>query len=139
MARSFHRRRTLAPLADINVTNLIDLGFTLLIIFMISTPLIQNERTIPVDLPVSTEAASRSPELRFIDVVIEPSGYNVDGVMMDRAQLESHMRSFTGSRNPPVFSIRANRNIAYQEVVTVLDLLKRNNLTKISLDTQSGR
>ena len=139
MARSFHRRRTLVPLADINVTNLIDLGFTLLIIFMISTPLIQNERSIPVDLPVSTEAASRSRDVRFVEVVIVDAGYNVDGTIMNRSQLESHMRSFTGSRNPPVFSIRANRNIAYQEVVTVLDLLKRNNLTKISLDTQSGR
>ena len=136
MARTFHRRRTLSPLSEINVTNLIDLGFTLLIIFMIATPLIRNERTIPVDLPVSSEAQARAPETRFVDLVITTSGYNVDGTPMTRAQLEAHLRTYTGVRNPPVFSIRADRNIAYQDVITVLDLLKINNLTNISFDTQ---
>ena len=48
MARTFRHRQTAAPISELNVTNLIDLGFTLLIIFMISTPLIQSEQTIPV-------------------------------------------------------------------------------------------
>ena len=51
MARTFRRRQTAAPISELNVTNLIDLGFTLLIIFMIATPLIQQEQTIPVNLP----------------------------------------------------------------------------------------
>ena len=34
MARSFRRQRQSAPISDLNVTNLIDLGFTLLIVFM---------------------------------------------------------------------------------------------------------
>lgn len=139
MARSFHRRRTLSPLADINVTNLIDLGFTLLIIFMISTPLIQNERTMPVDLPVSTESASRAPDQRFAEVTILPIGYALDGHALSRSDLEAALRSYSTSPNPPVISIRADRAIAYQQVVVVLDLCKRYKLTKISLDTQSGR
>jgi biopolymer transport protein ExbD len=136
MARSFHRRRSLAPLSELNVTSLIDLGFSLLIIFMISTPLIENERSIPVDLPVSEESASRDPEQRFVDVLIVPEGYQLDGALVNREQLEANLRAFAVSANPPVISIRADRSIQYQEVVTVLDLLKRNKLSKISLDTQ---
>jgi biopolymer transport protein ExbD len=140
MARSFHRRQMPHAIAELNVIPLIDLAFALLIIFMISTPLIKNnERTIPVDLPVSVQSPARQPNLRFISVVIVPGGYNVDGVAMGAAQFETLLRGYAGAANQPVFSIRADRNIPYQEVVTLLDLLSRNNLNKISLDTQSGR
>ena len=53
MARSFHRKRSLEPNSELNVTALIDLGFALLIIFMISTPLIEKEQVMEVDLPVA--------------------------------------------------------------------------------------
>ncbi|MGY8694589.1 MAG: ExbD/TolR family protein, partial [Verrucomicrobiia bacterium] len=51
MARSFHRKRPLEPNSELNVTALIDLGFALLIIFMISTPLIEKEQMLEMDLP----------------------------------------------------------------------------------------
>ena len=51
----FARQRQAHPIAEMNVTNLIDLGFTLLIIFMITTPLIKQEQTIPVNLPIGVE------------------------------------------------------------------------------------
>ena len=51
MARNFRRPRTAQPIADLNVTNMIDLGFTLLIIFMISTPLLIQEQSIKLNLP----------------------------------------------------------------------------------------
>ncbi len=139
MARSFHRRRSMTPVSELNVTSLIDLGFSLLIIFMISTPLIENERAIPVDLPDSSESVSRNTDLRFVDITIIPGGYNVDGATFSRDQLEVQLRGYTLSGNPPVISVRADRNVAYQEVVTLLDMLKQNNLTKINLDTQSRR
>ena len=56
MARNFRRHRTSHPIADLNVTNLIDLGFMLLIIFMVATPLIQQEQTVPVNLPTVAKA-----------------------------------------------------------------------------------
>ena len=66
MARIFRRQRNLHPVAELNVTNMVDLGFTLLIIFMITTPLIQSEQTIPVNLPVeSKKAQDVLPETEF--------------------------------------------------------------------------
>ena len=139
MARSFRRRHAAHPISELNVIPLIDLAFALLIIFMISTPLItKNERTIPMDLPVSVQAQQRQPEQVFVSVAIVPGGYSVDGAGMSPAQLGARLREYAASSNPPVFSIRADRNIPYQEVVTLLDLLSRNGLNKISLDTQTG-
>jgi biopolymer transport protein ExbD len=129
----------MTPVSELNVTSLIDLGFSLLIIFMISTPLIQNERIIPVDLPESSEAQSRNDDQRFVDITIISGGYEVDGAGMDQAQLEGLLRGYALSEKPPVISIRADRNIVYQEIVTLFDLLKKYNLTKINLPTQPAR
>ena len=43
MARTFRRKQTQHPISELNVTNLIDLGFTLLIIFMIATTVTHEE------------------------------------------------------------------------------------------------
>ncbi len=138
MARTFRRPHASHPISELNVIPLIDLAFSLLIIFMISTPLItKNEQTIPVDLPVSVQSQTPRPDVKFVRIVIVPGGYNVDGTAMTSAQLDNYLHTFASVPNPPVFSIRADRNIPYQEVVTLLDLLSRNNLNKISLDTQS--
>ena len=49
MARVFKRKDRLSAMSEINITSLLDLVFCLLIIFMITTPLM--EQTIPVNLP----------------------------------------------------------------------------------------
>lgn len=139
MARSFHRAKRLTALSELNVTALIDLGFALLIIFMISTPLIEQERTLPVELPISTDADSKNLDVLFREIVVLPGGYQLDGVQMNQVQLEQQLRLLALSTRPPVISIKADRNIAYQEVVSLLDLLKKNELSKISLDTQQKR
>ena len=62
MARTFRRNRQMHPIAELNVTNLIDLGFTLLIIFMIATPLINQEQTISVKLPTEEKSPQTRPD-----------------------------------------------------------------------------
>src|SRR5207237_6012846 len=81
MARNFRRSRATAqPIADLNVTNLIDLGFMLLIIFMIVTPLIQQEQTIPVNLPTvaKTPQPKTDTEDHFVAVGVDAKGFYVD-------------------------------------------------------------
>src|SRR5256885_5667767 len=76
MARKFHRARAAQPIADLNVTNLIDLGFMLLVIFMVATPLIQKEQTIPVKLPgeAKTPQPPPDPNLRVETITIDAKG-----------------------------------------------------------------
>lgn len=139
MARSFHRKKSMTALSELNVTALIDLGFALLIIFMISTPLIEQEQTLPIDLPISTDADSRNQDVVFREIVVIPGGYLLDGIEYEKNDLENQLKTFAAMGKPPVINIKADRNTNYQEVVTILDMLKQNKLSKISLDTQSGR
>ncbi|EDY84664.1 transport energizing protein, ExbD/TolR family [Verrucomicrobiia bacterium DG1235] len=135
MARSFHRKRSLEPNSELNVTALIDLGFALLIIFMISTPLIEKEQVMEVDLPVAAESSKQAPP-RSVDITVLSSGYRVDGSLLSELELEDELARFATMAKAPVLSIRADADTRYQNVVRLLDLLKEYKLSKINLVTK---
>jgi biopolymer transport protein ExbD len=137
MARNFRRARQLHPIAELNVTNLIDLGFTLLIIFMIATPLINQEQTIRVDLP----HASTLPQ-PFQAITIDRTGryfYGDSKTPVSFEELQSRLHELAGLPDDkrPVIRVRADLSLQYQKVVTLMDELAKNQLFKFSLDTQA--
>ena len=117
------------------MTPLIDLAFALLIIFIITTPLL--EQTITVNLPLEAQKPQEAPDLDFQSIGIDAEGHYYWGEdPIGRDELELLLAELASRAEPPVLNIRADRELKYQEVVTVIDLIKQNNLTKISLDTQ---
>ncbi|MFU8848764.1 MAG: ExbD/TolR family protein [Opitutales bacterium] len=135
MARNFHRKDRLSALTEINVTPLIDLAFALLIIFMITTPLL--EQTIDVNLPL--EAAKSQSEQRedFQSISIDQAGlYYWGEEQVSQQQLGDLLDTMAMDPSPPVLSIRADATLPYQRVITVIDMIKQRKLSKISLDTK---
>jgi len=135
VARKFHRKNRLSALTEINVTPLIDLAFALLIIFMITTPLL--EQTIEVNLPV--EGAKAQPEERadFQSISIDKAGdYYWGENQVSIVELGDLLDTLVMDADPPVLSIRADSNLPYQKVITVVDMIKQRKLSKISLDTK---
>ena len=126
--------------AELNVTNLVDLAFTLLIIFMIATPLIQQEQTIPVNLPVESKSQQEKPDpdTKFESITVQPDGsYNLSGRVISRAQLAGEFSIYTRQPKPPVFRIRMDAKSTAQQFIIVMDELKKANLTRITFDTQT--
>src|ERR1700722_14200367 len=110
MARTFRPPRQSHPIAEMNVTNLIDLGFTLLIIFMIATPLITNEQTIPVHLPSESKSDQTKPEPddRFVAISVDAHGdYYLENRPTDLADLRTRLRTYGAESKPPIIRIRA--------------------------------
>lgn len=140
MARTFRRQRQIQPIAELNVTNLIDLGFTLLIIFMIATPLIQQEQTIPVNLPVESQRPQPrlSPEPAQPISIDNRGQYYFGHTPVTFAELERLVAGLAAKPRPPVIRIRADQSLQYQQVVRLMNLLMRHNLTRISFDTQTS-
>jgi len=135
VARKFHRKDRLSALTEINVTPLLDLAFALLIIFMITTPLL--EQTIEVNLPV--EGAKTQPEEReeFKTVSIDKAGnYFWSDEQVTIVELGDLLDTVAMDPAPPVISIRADSSLQYQTVITVVDMIKQRELSKISLDTK---
>lgn len=123
-------------MTELNVTPLMDLAFSLLIIFMISTPLL--EQTIPVNLPKQdANSASARPDIDFQLITIKADGQIYWGKQpVDLVELNSLLASLSKTQDPPAISLRADRNLIYQKVVDVIDAIKRHNLTKLHLDTE---
>jgi biopolymer transport protein ExbD len=135
VARKFHRKDRLSALTEINVTPLIDLAFALLIIFMITTPLL--EQTVALNLPV--EMAKPQPENRedFQSVSIDQAGlYYWGDQQVSELQLGDLLDTMAMDPAPPVLSIRADAQLPYQRVIKVIDMIKQRKLSKISLDTK---
>ena len=142
MARTFRRKHSSHPIADLNVTNLIDLGFMLLIIFMVATPLIQQEQKIPVNLPVESASLQQKvdPKERFESITVQADGRILLG---DRPftlkQLIPELKKFAAEPKPPVIHLRIDANAKAQHWISVMDELKKQNLTRIAVDTQVTR
>ena len=141
MARTFRRPRRLQPVAELNVTNLIDLGFTLLIIFMIATPLIQQDQQhIPLDLPGESAKPQRHDREQVETIAIDRNGaYYWSGRRTTLEQIRGNLAGLASLSKPPVIRIEADFSLQYQRVVTVLDEVKKANLTRISLETQVSK
>jgi len=140
MAKIFRRPRQLHPVAELNVTNMVDLGFTLLIIFMITTPLIQSEQTIPVNLPAESKKTQQTtpPDTEYRAVSIDRAGnFYFDNKRMPFSELASNLAALASKPKQPVIRIRADLTLQWQQVVKVMDEIKKNNLTKITFDTEA--
>lgn len=143
MARNFRRPRSSHPIAELNVTNLIDLGFMLLIIFMIATPLIQQEQTIPVKLPAESKSAQQKPDrnTRFHAVSIDAAGrFYLDDrtAPLTLVELRSKLRALASEENKPVIRIRGDNQVPYGKIIQLMDELKKLDLMSVTFDTQVG-
>jgi biopolymer transport protein TolR len=140
MARTFKRQRQTHPISELNVTNLIDVAFTLLIIFMIATPLIQQEQTIPVNLPGESkrDQSKQPPDTEFVAISIDRSGnFYFGNERMSLPELSRQLMVEAAKPKQPIIRIRADLTLQWQQVVRVMDEVKRHNLTKITFDTEA--
>lgn len=129
--------RRLSTVTTINMTPLIDLAFALLIIFIIATPLL--EQTIPINLPIEqADAANQRKDIDYQTISIDPSGQIFWGkTPVNLNDLNTFLGRFAEQPDPPVINLRADAQLQYQAVIEVIDLIKENQLEKLSLDTQA--
>lgn len=139
MARNFRRHRTSHPIADLNVTNLIDLGFMLLIIFMVVAAASKQEQTLGVNLPLESKSTQPHPDPadKYETIVIKADGtVSLGSRELTLLQLSRELAVFAKMPKPPVIRIKGDAKAVLQHVVGVLDELKKAGLTRISIDTQ---
>ena len=139
MARTFRRHRTSQPIAELNVTNLIDLGFTLLIIFMLAAPLITQEQTIPMKLPEVEKSAQNPPDnSRSVAISVDAKGnYYLAGKIIGFAELGVELKRLAAETKPPVIHLRGDGEVAWKKVALLMNELTKLGLSRISIDTET--
>jgi biopolymer transport protein ExbD len=135
--RRFSQRNSLVTLSDINITPLLDLAFVLLIIFVITTPLL--EKGLDLQLPGGVGKQDKRLIRKDIRVVeVSPQGYYVlDHKSMKLDQISRVLeQDFHANPNLLVF-IRADENGKYKLVADILDRCEQLGITRISLRADS--
>jgi biopolymer transport protein ExbD len=133
--RRYSNRTSLSTLSEINITPLLDLAFVLLIIFMITTPLLENSKTLIIPSSATTNAPinpaavqilsiDRNEVVRLNEEVIEP------------AALESRLTALKQADANVAVIIRPDRTLPVQKLVGLMDALQRADITKVGIATQ---
>jgi biopolymer transport protein ExbD len=136
--RRFSQRSALVTLSEINITPLLDLAFVLLIIFVITTPLL--EQSLPLKLPAGGQPSPRVDprDVRTVEVTLQ-GAYRLNKVPMKLDDIENVLaRDFNANRNL-VVAIRADGNSPYKEVSAVIDRCVRRGITRMDLKTEPLR
>ncbi len=127
------RSRDYSLMADINVTNLVDVVLVLLIVFMISAPLLQSG--IDVDLPKATYVDKELSE-GIVITVNKNGGIFIDDVFCRAEQLEERLREYIGRKNISAIYLRGDQNVSYGVVIDVIARLKKMGIVNVGLVTK---
>ena len=121
-------------MAELNVTPLLDLAFVLLIIFIITTPLL--ESNIPMQLPVGSNHNSGPVDPKSIRTVsIDHKGQvYLENTPVDLPVLEQELAAFRRDVPDASVVVRADKSLRYQQVVDVMDVLQRAQISNLHLE-----
>ena len=134
--RRYSQRQSLSSLSEINITPLLDLAFVLLIIFMITTPLLENSMSLIIPSSGVKNSAVPASQVQTISIdrneMIRLNNKPVDADGLG-AQLAELKRA-----NPDVaVVIRPDRDLPVQKLITLMDALQRAQIMKVGIATRA--
>jgi len=132
--RRFSDRHSLHTLSELNVTPLLDLAFVLLIIFMITTPLMENS----VDLVIPTsDAAKHAVDPNAVQTIsINREGeMKFNGEATTVQQIEGTLTALKEAKPEIAVVIRSHKELPVQKLIDVMDAVQRAKITKVGVVT----
>ena len=133
--RRFSQRNSLVTLNDINITPLLDLAFVLLIIFVITTPLL--EQGLPLNLNKGGTADIKLVKEDIKTVEISSTGvYMLNHRPMKIDQLETELLNAYKANPNTVVYIRADQDGPNKYLYEVIERCQRHGITRFSMRTE---
>ncbi len=134
--KRFSNRHNLTTLSEINITPLLDLAFVLLIIFIITTPLIENS----VNLVIPSSGAANAPvnpsEVQIISIDRNAT-IQLNNEQIDSEALVIRLSELKRANPDVAVVIRPDRDLPVQKLVSVMDALQRADISKVGIATKA--
>ena len=129
----FEKKQTAAPMAEINMTPLIDVMLVLLVIFIITAPLFTH--AIRLDLPkVAAAPARETPQT--ISLSIDAAGKLYwNGSVITLAQMRARFTQAGKEADQPDIHLHAERNTRYEVIAQVMGAAQHAGLARIGFVT----
>ena len=127
------------PMAEINVTPLVDVMLVLLIIFMITAPLMSHK--VKVELPKATlDVKPESKPVPPITLAVTQEG-NIfwNDQPLSTAQLESRLSVEAQKVPQPAINVRGDRTTKYRTVAEVVRIAQAQGMRKVGFVAENER
>ena len=134
--RRYSQRQALTSLSEINITPLLDLAFVLLIIFMITTPLLENSANLVIP---SSGANNPTVDARRVQTVsIDRSEtIRLNNETLDTEQLTGRLTDLRKTNPDLAVVIRPDRELPVQKLVSLMDAVQRAGISKVGIATKT--
>ncbi|MES2568637.1 MAG: biopolymer transporter ExbD [Verrucomicrobiota bacterium] len=132
--RRYSERHGLQTISELNITPLLDLAFVLLIIFMITTPLMDNS----VDLVVpSSEAATKAVDPNAVQNISinREEIITLNGNTVALTQLEGELLALKEQRPDLAVVIRSHKELPVQKLIDLMDAVQQAKITRVGVVT----
>lgn len=123
-----------SPIADINITPLVDIVLVLLIIFMITAPMLY-QSTIDVNLP-KADSGQQSEKTTLTFVVTKDGDLTWDKTKVTWEELPGKLKQVGPGIAQKTAIITADKAVPHGTVVRLMDILRTSGLTKVGITVE---
>ena len=134
--RRYSQRQNLSTLSEINVTPLLDLAFVLLIIFMITTPLIENSMNLIIPSSGVANTPVNASQVQTISID-RNEALRLNNEVVDAQMLATRLAQLKQKNAEVAVVIRPDRELPVQKLIALMDALQRAQIMKVGIATRS--
>jgi len=123
-------------LSEINITPLLDLAFVLLIIFMITTPLLESSMSLVIPSSAARNPPINSSQVQMISIDRSET-IKLNNQVIDLEALSAQLAELKRANPDIAVVIRPDRELPVQKLVTLMDALQRAQISKVGIATKA--
>jgi biopolymer transport protein ExbD len=125
-----------APLAEINVTPMVDVMLVLLVIFMVTAPLLTVG--VPLDLPKSRATTQTEPKKPVVISLNRDAEVFIGDERVDADQLEPRLAALAAEDPTRIVYVRSDKSNTYAQLMDTLGLVNQAGFSKVSLIAEAA-
>ena len=134
--RRYSQRQSFSTLSEINITPLLDLAFVLLIIFMITTPLLESSTNLVIPSSGTKNPSINTSHVQTVSID-RTDTIRFNNQVMDLETLTTQLVQLRETNPDIAIVIRPDRDLPVQKLIGVMDALQRSGITKVGIATKA--
>ena len=134
--RRYSQRQSLSTLSEINITPLLDLAFVLLIIFMITTPLLESSMNLVIPSSGAANPPIKSTQMQIVSIDRDET-IRLNNQVIDLKTLTTRLVELKQTNPDVAVVIRPDRELPVQKLIALMDALKQAQITKVGIATRA--